>query len=103
MKTDSTAEKAVKAVLDKFAESYTKQDLKTVLSLIAPDDDVVIYGTSADEKRIRFKEIKTQFERDWTQLEDPAHEYKWFSISTANDVALMAIDSVFKAKSKDRT
>lgn len=98
MKADGATEKAIKAVLEKFAESYAKQDLKTVLSLIAPDDDVVIYGTSADEKRIGLKEIKAQFERDWSQIENPALEYKWTSISGAGNAAWVAIDTVFKAK-----
>jgi len=98
MKADNSTEKAIKAVLEKFAESYAKQDLKTALSLIAPDDDVVIYGTSADEKRIGLKEIKAQFERDWSQIEAPSLEYNWTSISAAENVAWVAIDAVFKAK-----
>jgi uncharacterized protein (TIGR02246 family) len=98
MKVDSVTEKAVKAVLDKFAESYARRDLKSAMSLIAPDDDVVIYGTGADEKRVGQEAIKTQFERDWAQIEDPGLEYNWISISTAGNVAWVAIDAVLKAK-----
>lgn len=98
MKANSATEKAIKAVLEKFVESYAKQDLKTALSLIAPDDDVIMYGTSADEKRIGLKEIKAQFERDWSQIEDPALEYNWTSISAAGNVAWVAIDAVLKAR-----
>jgi ketosteroid isomerase-like protein len=98
MKADDATEKAIKAVLEKFAESYAKQDLKTALSLIAPDPDVVMYGTSADEKRVGLKEIKAQFERDWSQIETPSLEYKWTSISAAGSVAWVAIDAIFKAK-----
>jgi ketosteroid isomerase-like protein len=87
-----------RSVLEEFAESYAKQDLKTILSLIAPDDDVIMYGTSTDEKRIGFKEIKAQFERDWSQIENPALVYKWTSISAAGNVAWVAIDAVFKAR-----
>jgi ketosteroid isomerase-like protein len=98
MKANNANEKAIQAVLEEFAESYAKQDLKTVLALIAPDDDVVMYGTSADEKCIGFKEIKAQFESDWSQIEAPALEYKWTSISAAGNVAWVAIDAVFKAR-----
>ncbi|MCC4770643.1 DUF4440 domain-containing protein [Methanosarcina sp. DH2] len=98
MKVDSVTEKAVKAVLDKFAESYARRDLKSAMSLIAPDDDVVIYGTGADEKRVGQEAIKTQFERDWAQIEDPGLEYNWISISAAGNVAWVAIDAVLKAK-----
>ena len=96
MKADSMIEKAVKTILDKFAESYARCDLKSAMSLIAPDADVVIYGTGAEEKRIGPEEIKTQFERDWAQIEEPALEYKWISISAAGNVAWAAIDAVFK-------
>lgn len=98
MKADIATEKAVRVVLDKFAESYARRDLKSAMSLIAPDADVVIYGTGADEKRIGSEAIKAQFERDWSQIEDPALEYNWTSISAAGNVAWVAIDAVFKAK-----
>lgn len=98
MKADSETEKAVRTVLDKFAESYAKRDLKSAMSLIAPDADVVIYGTGADEKRIGPEAIKAQFERDWTQIEEPALEYSWTLISRAGDVAWASIDAIFKAK-----
>jgi uncharacterized protein (TIGR02246 family) len=98
MKADSVTEKAVKAILDKFAESYARRDLKSAMSLIAPDADVIIYGTGADEKRVGQEAIKAQFERDWAQIEDPGLEYNRISISAAGNVAWVAIDAVLKAK-----
>ncbi len=98
MKADSETEKAVRDVLEKFAESYAKRDLKSAMSLIAPDADVVMYGTGADEKCVGPEKIKAQFERDWSQIEEPALEYNWTSISAAGDVAWVAIDAVFRAK-----
>lgn len=98
MKADNETEKAVRAVLDKFAESYAKRDLKSAMSLIALDADVVMYGTGADEKRVGPEAIKAQFERDWSQIEEPGLEYNWISISAAGNVAWASIDAVFKAK-----
>ena len=98
MKAGSVTEKAVRDFLDKFEESYARRDLKSAMSLIAPDADVVIYDTGADEKRVGPEEIEAQFERDWAQVEDPALEYKWISISAADNVAWAAIDAIFKAK-----
>jgi ketosteroid isomerase-like protein len=80
MKANYATEKAIMAVLEEFADSYAKEDLKTIMSLVSTDDDIVMYGTNADEKRIGFEEIKAQFERDWSQIEEPAFEYKWISI-----------------------
>lgn len=69
MKAETATEKAVKAVLDKFAESYARRDLKNAMSFIAPDADVFMYGTDADEKCAGQEAIKAQFERDWSQIE----------------------------------
>ena len=98
MKADSETEKAIRAVLEKFAESYARRDLKSAMSLIAPDADVTIYGTGADEKCVGPEAIKAQFERDWSQIEEPGLEYNWISISAAGNVAWASIDGVFKAK-----
>ncbi|QCR17474.1 DUF4440 domain-containing protein [Methanosarcina mazei] len=98
MKADSETEKAVMDVLKKFAESYAKHDLESAMSLIAPDDDVVIYGTGADEKFMGSEAIKSQFERDWSQIEEPGLEYKWISVSAVGNVAWASMDAVFKAK-----
>jgi ketosteroid isomerase-like protein len=98
MKADNATEKAVREVLEKFAESYAKRDLNSAMSLIAPDADVVIYGTGADEKCVGSEKIKVQFKRDWSQIEEPALEYNWISISAAGNVAWAAIDAVFRAK-----
>jgi ketosteroid isomerase-like protein len=98
MKAHDETEKAVREVLEKFAESYAKRDLNSAMSLIAPDADVVIYGTGADEKCVGPEKIKAQFERDWSQMEEPALEYNWTSISAAGNVAWAAIDTVFRVK-----
>ena len=98
MKADAMTETAVKAVLDKVAEGYTKRDLDLVLSAFAPDPDVVMYGTGADEKRIGLKEIQAQAERDWSQTESAAVAYEWSSISAAGSVAWAATDVSFNLK-----
>lgn len=98
MKAHDETEKAVREVLEKFAESYAKRDLNSAMSLIVPDADVVIYGTGAEEKCVGPEKIKAQFERDWSQIEEPSLEYNWISISAAGNVAWAAIDTVFRAK-----
>lgn len=98
MKANSETEKAIKEVLEKFAESYARQDLENAMTLIAPDADVILYGTGADEKCVGPEKIKAQFKRDWSQIEEPALEYNWISISASGNVAWAAIDAIFKAK-----
>ena len=98
MKADAMTETAVKAVLDKVAEGYAKRDLALVLSAFAPDPDVVMYGTGADEKRIGLAEIQAQSERDWSQTEAAAIIYGWTSVSAAGSVAWVASDATFNLK-----
>jgi len=98
MKADSTTEAAVKAVLNKMAESYAKRDWEGMKAILAPDADNVMYGTGAHEKRIGLAEIKAQAESDWSQTEANALEFGWTSISAAGDVAWAAADMTFKLK-----
>src|SRR5262245_57997334 len=67
MKADVKTETAVKAALDRVAEAYTKRDSDGLVACFAPDPDVIMYGTGADEKRIGREAIRMQAERDWSQ------------------------------------
>jgi hypothetical protein len=67
-------------------------------SILAPDPDVVMYGTGAEEKRLGVAEIKVQAQRDWSQTESAALKYQWTSISAAGAVAWAAADVSFKLK-----
>jgi len=98
MKADATTEAAVKAVLDKFSESYAKRDLQTLLALFAPDPDLVLYGTGADEKRIGLAELKVQVERDWSQSDAASMLFGWTSVSAAGSVAWVATDGAFEVQ-----
>jgi ketosteroid isomerase-like protein len=96
MKADATTEAAVKAVLNKMAECYSRRDWEGLKALLAPDPDNVMYGTGAHEKRVGLAEIKAQADSDWSQTEANALEYGWTSISAAGNVAWAAADMSFK-------
>lgn len=96
MKADSRTEGEVKATLQKLTDSFRNRDLKAFSECFAPDADVVLYGTGADEKRIGPEEIRTQVERDWAQSESAAMLFDWTSVSAAGSVAWVAIDGAFK-------
>jgi ketosteroid isomerase-like protein len=87
MKADNKTEAAVRSTLDKLAEGYARRQIETVLSAFAPDPDVVMFGTGADEKRVGRAQIKVQAERDWAQTESASMSYGWTSVSAAGDVA----------------
>jgi ketosteroid isomerase-like protein len=98
MKADAMTETAVKAILDKVSEGYARRNLDLLRSAFAPDPDVVMYGTGADEKRIGLAEIQAQAERDWSQTESTAVTYEWISVSAAGSVAWASTDASFKLK-----
>ena len=98
MKADATTESAVKAVLDKVADAYARRDLALLRAAFAPDPDVVMYGTGADEKRVGLAQIQAQVERDWSQAEAAAVTYESISVSAAGAVAWAAADAAFRLK-----
>lgn len=98
MKADAKTEDAVLATLYKFAEAYTKRDLDGVLALFAPDPDMVLIGSGADEKRVGLAQLKVQAERDWSQSEAFSWEIGWHSVSMAGSVAWVATDIIANAK-----
>jgi ketosteroid isomerase-like protein len=86
------------AVFDRFREAYELRDAKALLSVVAPDPDVVMFGTGADEKRIGPAEILAQAERDWAQSEATYLDIGWHSISAAGSVAWLAADVAFRVR-----
>ncbi len=85
------------AVLEQFRHAYAHRDMERLLAVFAPDPDVVLYGTGADEKRVGLAEIQQQAERDWAQAESSTFEWGWSSVSAAGSVAWMAADMVIQA------
>ena len=98
MKADNQTHSEVKAALDNWADSYIKRDIKRLLSCVAPDVDVLMYGTGADEKRIGLHGIQTQAERDWSQTDASAFILHNPTISALGPVAWSAADTTFKVQ-----
>lgn len=98
MKANTDTYGEVKAALDGWADSYRQRDLARMLSHIAPDADVLMYGTGADEKRIGREAVGTQAQRDWAQTDASAFVLDQPVISAAGSVAWAAADAVFHVK-----
>ncbi len=80
-------------VLDKFREGYSKKDISILLSLFAPDSDVLVIGTGEDEKRTGLAEIKLQFEQDFYQSDRLQVEFKNVAVSQLGEVCWVAGDT----------
>jgi hypothetical protein len=60
MKANGKTEAAVMEVVNQFNEAYARRDIDGLLALVAPDSDLVVLGTGADERRVGPAELKLQ-------------------------------------------
>jgi uncharacterized protein (TIGR02246 family) len=97
MRADEKREKEIKAVVDKYAELYTKKDLDGIMALFSPDPDVVVYGSGQDEKRVGHAEIRAQIMRDFSQAEALSFGIDWYSVSAIGTAACFAGDVTIRA------
>jgi ketosteroid isomerase-like protein len=98
MKADARVEGEIEEALRELAEVYRTRDLNRALACFAPDTDVVMYGTGADEKRVGLSEIRAQIERDWEQTESADLRLDWTSVSSMDRVAWAAADGSFQIR-----
>lgn len=94
MKADAQTEAAVLATLEEFKQAYEQRDSGRLVALFAPDPDVVLLGTGADEKRVGLAAIRAQAERDWAQSEAFTVDWTWTSVSAAGSVAWVTLDAI---------
>lgn len=92
MKADTRTEAAVTATLNQIHEAYARRDSDSLVSLLAPDADVLMFGTGVDEKRVGVAEIRAQAERDWSQTEAAAFEFGPYVVSATGAVAWVAAE-----------
>ena len=100
MKANEQTTAAVLAVMEQMSDAYLHRDMDALMAIVAPDPDVVMYGTGADEKNIGRDGIKRQAERDWSQTDEATIELGWHSVSVAKsgEVAWLAADAAFALK-----
>jgi ketosteroid isomerase-like protein len=94
MKADAKTEAAVLSTMNKWLDSYRQRDIDGLMSTLTADDDLFLYGTGSDEKRIGRQEFKFQAERDWAQTDALQFNLTWHRISAEGPVAWMAADGV---------
>ncbi|MBI2171041.1 MAG: nuclear transport factor 2 family protein [Chloroflexi bacterium] len=98
MKADAKTEAAVIGAFNRLWRAYETRDGDSLSDMVVPDPEVVLYGTGADEKRIGVRQIKVQFERDWSQSEAASLRFNWHSVSMAGGAALVAADGAAHVK-----
>ena len=94
MKANAKTEAEVLSAFNEWLESYEERDLHGVMDFLAPDDDLFLFGTGIDEKRIGAEELRRQVERDWSQTEALAFNFTSHHVSAAGPVAWVAAEGL---------
>ena len=100
MRADAKTEAEVMAVVNQVKGAFNKRDLNSIPALFAPDPDVVLYGTGADEKGMRLDGVKDDWEQAFAQSDASSMELLWSSVSAAGSVAWGAFDGIARATVK---
>jgi ketosteroid isomerase-like protein len=95
MQADHKTEAEILAAMNEMAAAYASRSTRRLAAVIAPDPDVVMYGTGLDEKRLGRDGILTQAQRDWSQTDSASFRIDWHAISAAGPVAWIAADIAF--------
>jgi ketosteroid isomerase-like protein len=98
MKLTEETKLGVLSTLDKIAEAFEERDLDKMMSLFYTDEDMVVIGTGADEKRVGKSEVRSLFKRDWSQSEASSIVYNWKSISAEGKFAWAAVEATVYAR-----
>jgi ketosteroid isomerase-like protein len=98
MNANESTQAEVLNVISKLLETYQKRDIDGLMSLMAADDDLFMFGTNIDEKRQGRNEFKAQAERDWAQTEALAFNFTWHRVSAAGPVAWVASEGLGQGK-----
>jgi ketosteroid isomerase-like protein len=85
----------VQSAIEAFMAAYAARDLDGVMSSFSSRDDVMMYGTGADEKRIGADALEAQVQRDWAQSDAASMTSDWMHVSGSGNVAWAAVDGSF--------
>ncbi len=85
-------------MIDTVAEAFEERDIEKMMALFSEDDDLVVIGTGADERKVGKAEARSLFKRDWAQSEASSIIYNWKVISSTASVAWAAVDGTVYAR-----
>jgi ketosteroid isomerase-like protein len=99
MKADQKTQNEVTLTLRGMFEAYAKRDLNGVLAFWAPDPDVAMIGSGADERSVGINQFAKIMMRDWSQSDTAEVNIKEIAVSSAGTVAWFTTDVIFNVKS----
>ena len=102
MKADARTEAAVMAVLDKFSDACARRDLEDVLGLFAPDTDIVVVASEADQRWNGVQEVKAFFERLFSRPLAYSFSWDWYWVWSVGPVAWVMTEGAEHLKGEDQ-
>ena len=102
MKADAKTETEVMNDVKQCFEAFATKDLDAVMASFAPEPDLVVIGTGADERGVGFAEVKAIFERAFSQFDEAFFDFGWHSVSVVGSLALLATDIDLRVKAGNR-
>lgn len=103
MKADATTEKAVMTILRDINDALAGKQVEKLLSLFAPDADVIHVGSEEGEKAIGHSELEDFFRRIFSRFTAFYFEWKWHLISMESPVAWVFAEGLVHAKTPNQT
>lgn len=87
---DPAVEKEIKAVLNAYAAAFEKKDVNAIMSLVAPDPNVVFIDSDTEQPFIGPENIKNAYVRDFSRMESGTLKYSGTSVGSKGDIAWFA-------------
>ncbi|MHB8910279.1 MAG: nuclear transport factor 2 family protein [Syntrophales bacterium] len=97
MKADPKTKAEVLQTMREMWKAYGRLDVDGVLAVYAPDPDIVVFGSGADEVYIGPKQARRGLKRDFAQVRSVKVRLSKVRISAAGKVAWLAADCLFTA------
>ncbi|MHB9096858.1 MAG: nuclear transport factor 2 family protein [Syntrophales bacterium] len=97
MKADAKTKAEVLQTMREMWKAYGRLDVDGVLAVYAPDPDIMVCGSGADEVYIGPKQAMKGLKRDFAQVRSVKVRLSKVRISAAGKVAWLAADCLFTA------
>ena len=86
-----------------FSDAYHAQDLATLMSFYGEDADVVVIGSTKDEKCMGLTEIQDAYQREFSQSSPVLLEFTWISVSNLGPLCWVATECLAHATIEQET
>lgn len=96
-----TAEDAVLATLEAYAEAYCAKDIDRLMAVFDDGDDISLIGTGVDELCSGRSDIEAVFLRNFADATARKFQWHWKHVTVAGDCAVIAVTLTIHLNTED--